>query len=533
MTRLRIEQPILVLLMAVTSCYWAFLWIEPRPTTLEDFSVLLAADTFSNGRLANPPPALPTYFERPYQLVQPKYVSIATPLPALVALAGNALGDPGRASILTFALACVSVWWMLSAIRGISAGYSFLGSMVLTTHPNLLIDWGIGYTGASLGMLGAALVYGATFRLRKAPHSAHAWVLGLGAAILWLSWPYEGLLACVPAAWILLRDGIRPPSAGANKLTLNKLLPTLLLLLATVTFTGYFNWRTTEDPLQSPRSLYNETYASVPDLLFMERPPAKDYPNISLEILYSKDTRFTKPYTDRQDLVGFLGGLAEKAKLYGNFLLPFPLLLLLLGLPWCMRDPDVRFACASLLLFGAGLAAQTFERTEFLGPFVPLGLVVLLASTARIGSFRAGPVPLGLIVITGLIAWSWNAMLDRYDDHSIELQLRPTYEKNYLEDIALSNPGSHLALAHYAQGHHVEYDWTRNDADIDGARMVWALDLGEDANREIANHFPDHTLWLLHSGVNGVRFIPHPDTAKIRQTVPPEASDENVPGRTP
>ena len=47
----------------------------PEPAVHDEFSYLLSADTFAHGRLTNPAPALPEFFEAPHLLIAPTYSS--------------------------------------------------------------------------------------------------------------------------------------------------------------------------------------------------------------------------------------------------------------------------------------------------------------------------------------------------------------------------------------------------------------------------------------------------------------------------
>jgi hypothetical protein len=54
----------------------------------------------------------------------------------------------------------------------------------------------------------------------------------------------------------------------------------------------------------------------------------------------------------------------------------------------------------------------------------------------------------------------------------------------------------------------------QNAADIDGARAVWACDLGAVENEKLLHYYPDRTAWLVEPGALPPRLMPYrPDTS--------------------
>src|SRR5581483_12165318 len=79
----------------------------PRPAIQDEFSYLLAADTFASGRLTNPTPALAEHFETPQVMVRPTYASKYPPFSAMLMALGQKLtGDAWVGVWLSLGLLC-------------------------------------------------------------------------------------------------------------------------------------------------------------------------------------------------------------------------------------------------------------------------------------------------------------------------------------------------------------------------------------------------------------------------------------------
>ena len=56
-------------------------------------------------------------------------------------------------------------------------------------------------------------------------------------------------------------------------------------------------------------------------------------------------------------------------------------------------------------------------------------------------------------------------------------------------------PGNQLVFVHYGPRHRY-YTWIHNAADIDRARVVWALDLGPEEDGKLIRYYPGRTATL-------------------------------------
>ena len=135
----------------------------PLPGVADEFSYLLAADTFAHGKLTNPAHPLWPFFETIHVIVRPTYMS-KFPLGQGMALAlGQVLtGYPIVGEWICAGLAAAAICWMLYA--WLPPRYAVLGGLVTAIHP-LFLEWGHNYWGGLVALLGGALATGG-FRCR-------------------------------------------------------------------------------------------------------------------------------------------------------------------------------------------------------------------------------------------------------------------------------------------------------------------------------------------------------------------------------
>ena len=58
-------------------------------------------------------------------------------------------------------------------------------------------------------------------------------------------------------------------------------------------------------------------------------------------------------------------------------------------------------------------------------------------------------------------------------------------------------PGKHVVVVAYAPAHDADNEWVYNSADIDGAKVVWARDMGVEKNRALRRYFADRAFWTI------------------------------------
>ena len=216
----------------------------PEPAVHDEFSYLLGADTFASGRLVNPAHPMRRYFETFHVQLEPTYISKYLPAQAgLLGLGQAIFGHPWAGVLTGIALMGAAIAWMLYG--WLPPPLALLGSVLAAAHYSLFTYWTDSYWGGAIPAAAGALVIGTYPRIRRSGKLRDSLLLGAGLAILANSRPFEGLALSIPVCVAL---AIRAWRKGS----LRQMLPAGAVVLAGLTFIGYYNYRATSDPLTMP-----------------------------------------------------------------------------------------------------------------------------------------------------------------------------------------------------------------------------------------------------------------------------------------
>ena len=79
---------------------------------------------------------------------------------------------------------------------------------------------------------------------------------------------------------------------------------------------------------------------------------------------------------------------------------------------------------------------------------------------------------------------------------SLRASITPTPRDIATSLVLKQKSGKHLILVRYTPNHVVHNEYVFNEANIDAAPIVWAWDMGDQANRELLDYYRDRKLWL-------------------------------------
>jgi hypothetical protein len=71
------------------------------------------------------------------------------------------------------------------------------------------------------------------------------------------------------------------------------------------------------------------------------------------------------------------------------------------------------------------------------------------------------------------------------------------WERARLLDQLREDGGRHLMIVRYGPLHSPLNEWVYNEANIDGAKIVWAREMDTEQNRKLLEFFKDRAAWLV------------------------------------
>ena len=505
----------------------------PQPLIYDDFSYLLAGDTFASGQLTNLTHAMWVHFETFHITQIPSYMSMYFPAQGMFLAAGKVLaGHPWFGVWASAGLMCATFCWMLQG--WLPPGWALLGGFLAILRIALFSYWVDQYWGGAVPALAGALVLGALPRIRRTFRARDFFWMALGMAILANSRPYEGLLVSIPAVvalgwWILKRP--HPPLSVLAR----RVAPATALLVLTLAFIGYYNYRVFGNPFTPAYLVNRATYAVAPHFLFQHPRPQPVYRYEVMRRFYvDAELRW---FQDQQTLRGLLQKAVRKIGTAAFFYFGVVLLAPFVMLPRALRDRRIRYLVLAGAFFGVGLLAETWLIPHYLAPFAAGVYVILLQCMRHLRASGPRGRSSGLFLTRAIPALCLALAMLRLSAQPLGIELPSTLMLTAYGTPPLglpraqvasgleNRPGGQLAIVRYRPDHDIFDEWVYNAADIDRSKVVWARDMDPASNQELLNYFKERQAWLVEPDFSPPRISPYPAEPRVANSTLADAGD--------
>jgi hypothetical protein len=476
-----------------------------------DFSFLLAADTFSSGRLTNPTPAMWVHFETMHITMKPTYMSMYFPAQGLVMAAGKVLmGHYWYGLLVTTALMCSAIVWMLQA--WLPPPWALLGGVLAILRLGLFSYWIDSYSGAgSISALGGALLLGALPRFMKTARLRYGLLMALGIILLGTSRLYEGMLLCLPVlcflAWWMIFGKNRPTAA----VLIRRAAVPLALIVAAGAWMGYYNYRVFGSPTTLPYTVDRAQYAVAPYFVWQSQRPEPLYRHEVMRKFYKQNE--LADFQKIHSISGFVPQTLLKAVRATLFYAGIVLLIPLIMLRRVLLDRRIRFLVVCLLVLIAGQLIEIYLVPHYIAPFTAAFYAIGLQAMRHLRFWTPGGQPVGMtlvrltvtlcVVLAGVrlfaeplhldlplwpVGWTFEWYGHRFQSGSERARVAADLAKL---------PEKSLVIVRYSPDHQPLNEWVYNTADIDNSKVVWAREMDEAENRELIDYYKDRTVWLV------------------------------------
>lgn len=480
----------------------------PTPCVHDEFAYLLQADTFARGRLTNPTHPLWVHFESFHIFFQPTYTATYPPGQGMLLAAGQVIsGRPMVGSWLGVSLACGAICWMLMGWT--RPRWALVGGLVAIAHWSLM-DWGQSFWGGSVAVFGGALVIGAWRRILRLPRARDAFIMGVGMFVLANTRPYEGMVLSLIAVGSLAVWMFKHGWHRSADIWLRLGVPLVGMVMLAVAAVGYYNWRVTGDALDMPWAHGQRIYGVMRPFIWQSPRPQPQYRHAVIrEFRLGWELR---QYQRHRTLRGFMTTMAVKVRFYlVTCFRPVPIGLFAIAALWSLRtDRSARWALIGFLLYIIPVFLNSGNLTHYAAAALPLAFVLVVSGLRRLRLWQPHPQLGGkflarvLLVLCAISPVVW----------SVKRVLNPKRwwgeERARVLDNLQHDGRRHLVLVRYAPGHSGHDEWVYNEADIDGATVVWAREMGPAQDRELLDYFQGRHVWLLEADKWPPRLSPYP-----------------------
>lgn len=496
----------------------ALLPVHPIPDAAihDEFSNLLIADTLLAGRLANPPHSHWLHFDTFQTLQHPTYSSFRPPAPGFFLAAGKFFSGNAWFGVWAgMGLMCGAICWMLQG--WFSPGWALLGGSLAAIQFGVFSYWMNSYWGGGATALGGALLLGTLPRIMRRPRALHAIVFAVGVALLLNSRPFEGALLCAATGSYLLVWMAGKGRALFPDVLRHFVLPVTVCLAVIGLWMLYYNRALTGSPWVWPYGLGYRIYNLAPPFVGQAPVPMHSFNHEVMRRHFEGFELATYLHWKQTPLV--FSVFCNSLHLWSFFLRP-SLTIPLLMLPWVLLDQRIRALVIALAVALLGMAVSVWYNPHYLAPITAALFGIVTQGLRHLRVWRPGGAPVGrqltrlvpaVCAITFLLLVFADVLRVRplWDYHGWAGAFPENRERAQILTNLQSKPGMHLVLVRYMPEHNPHMEWVFNEADIDGAKVVWAREMSPGQDAPMIEYFHDRHVWLLEPDSKPARLSPY------------------------
>lgn len=515
----------------------------PVPHIHDEFSYLLAADTFAAGRLTNPTPPAWENFESPHILLKPTYMSKYPPMQGLFLAAGQIFfGHPAFGVWLSCGLAAAALFWMLSVWS--QPLWAVLGTVLMIFFIGIDSYWAQSYWGGMVAAAGGALFLGGFRSVFKEPSYASTILMTLGGVILVNSRPFEGLAMMIPALFVLLYWTLVQSAISLSQKVSQVILPGVFIMCLALSAMAYYNYRITGNAFRFPYAEHQAQYFSTPLFIFQDPIKSESGGHVRLQRLYK--------YLDQFD---FIKDFEIFTASDNSYLIPiYAFVCLLLNLPYLLLMPPLmvffyialfplmlrsqweKFIVITLAFTFFCMSFATYwDKPHYAAPLVCCfyllivqGFRLFISSAKNSYQIKLTLALLVFLTLNSVVyqkfflaAWFlpvWSAIktkdfsdvkLDLAQSNILSTPKSTTQLKPFIEAAINKSSQRYLIIVSYHDDFTYQNDdIVYNEADVENSKVVWAHDLGENKNRTLIDNYKNRQILLVKISNSQFEIIP-------------------------
>jgi hypothetical protein len=499
----------------------AFLpWLGPPvPLIPDEYSLLLQAQTFMEGRLANPTHPLWPHFQAMHVNQVPAYGSMYFPGRGLpLALGLLVAGHAWIGVWISFVLFAMSTVWTL---RGwTSPKVALVGGLLVVLRLGAGSYWINSYWGGAFTAMGAMLVFGAMPRLLRHPSWAYGLALGLGALILMTTRPFEGGVFCAVLGVFFLPRLLKTGPAHLQRLATRAGVPLASCLAIGLVAMLQHNAATTGDPLRAAYDLNRHQYATTPAFLIQSpispQPPASEAPPYFDRVYELESEDYV---ASQESWIGLISFEWVKSSHLAFFYIGLAMAIpFLVGLWGSRRDMPV---VGTLVVCFACHLLTSWNFPHYAAPLFPPLLLITVRGLMTLGRWSVNERPVGYVFSRGAffvaasplalmtlhLTTGWPDGITNSWSRSC-CAVRQSSERSEIVEALEQVPGKDLVVVDDSQSFPKYGDLVYNEPDIDASSVAFAHSLSAASNARLLDYFRDRRIWLLEFTPEGYSLEP-------------------------